>query len=101
MGLRHLSFAAIALLGMHVACADELKMPAQPPTASPVERPHTLSIAMPERGMSMREVEAKYGAPLKKLPAVGKPPITRWVYPDYTVYFEYKYVIHSVLDRKK
>ncbi len=27
---------------------------------------------------------------------MGDPPITRWVYPDFTVYFEYQYVINAV-----
>lgn len=54
------------------------------------------SEALPQRGMSMRTVESRFGAPLKKLAPVGEPPITRWVYADYTVYFEGPYVIHTV-----
>lgn len=63
----------------------------------------TATIAMPTRGMSMAEVERKFGKPLEKLPAVPQPgtklhpPITRWMYPTYVVYFEYNYVVHSVL----
>ncbi|MHB8424112.1 MAG: hypothetical protein ACYDB9_03010 [Gammaproteobacteria bacterium] len=59
--------------------------------------------AMPVRGMNMANVEHIFGAPLQKLPAVPAvgnklhPPITRWVYPHYVVYFEYNDVIHSVL----
>lgn len=52
--------------------------------------------AAPTRGMTMREVEKRFGAPREKLPAVGKPPITRWKYAGYTVYFEFQYVIDSV-----
>jgi len=58
---------------------------------------------MPTRGMSMENVEHIFGAPQEKLPAVPDPgtklhpPITRWVYPDYVVYFEYNYVIHTVV----
>lgn len=52
--------------------------------------------AVPTRGMTMDEVAKRFGEPHEKLPAVGKPPITRWKYPGFTVYFEYKYVIDSV-----
>jgi hypothetical protein len=56
--------------------------------------------ALPDRGMSMDQVEARFGAPYEVQPAVGEPPITRWVYQDFVVYFEYQYVIHCVLKRK-
>lgn len=52
---------------------------------------------LPGNGLSMSEVEARYGAPLQRHAAVGQPPITRWVYDDYSVYFEYQLVIESVL----
>ncbi len=52
--------------------------------------------AAPTRGMTMREVLRRFGVPQAKLPPVGKPPITRWRYPGFTVYFEYHYVIDSV-----
>ncbi|MFO1407239.1 MAG: hypothetical protein U1F08_06880 [Steroidobacteraceae bacterium] len=50
----------------------------------------------PQRGLTMAEVESRYGAPASKLDAIGQPPITRWVYPGFVVYFEYDRVIHSV-----
>jgi hypothetical protein len=50
----------------------------------------------PDKGMSMHRVEQRYGKPLKILKPLGKPPITRWVYKNFTVYFEGRYVIHSV-----
>lgn len=52
----------------------------------------------PTNGMTMAAVEAKWGKPQKEHPAVGKPPITRWDYPTFSVYFEYKLVIHAVVD---
>lgn len=55
---------------------------------------------LPAQGMSMSAVQKQYGAPAQKLPAIGKPPITRWVYPDFTVVFERKHVIHSMTVRK-
>ena len=53
--------------------------------------------ARPERGLRMSTVEARYGAPANRYPAVGKPPITRWDYPDVVVFFENDRVIHAVL----
>jgi hypothetical protein len=54
-------------------------------------------VATPTRGMTMEEVANKFGAPATKVPAVGKPPISRWEYPGYIVYFEGNHVIHSVV----
>ena len=53
-------------------------------------------VASPTRGMSMHQVASKFGAPVAKVPAVGRPPISRWQYPGFVVYFEYQIVIHSV-----
>ena len=55
------------------------------------------SVAHPGRGNTMHQVEAKFGAPAKRYPAVGKPPITRWDYPSFSVFFEYNRVVHSVV----
>ena len=51
----------------------------------------------PENGMKMNAVEARYGAPAARYPAVGQPPITRWDYPGFVVYFENDLVLHAVL----
>ena len=58
--------------------------------------PKTSSIDMPGRGMKKTEVEARFGAPREKTEAVGKPPISSWVYGDFTVYFEHDTALHSV-----
>ena len=58
---------------------------------------------MPRRGSSMLEVEARFGAPQQKIAAVGggrkTPPISRWVYGDFTVYFENSHVVDAVLNK--
>jgi len=54
-------------------------------------------VATPARGMTMDEVSGKFGAPASKVPAIGKPPISRWEYPGFVVYFEHEHVIHSVI----
>lgn len=53
----------------------------------------------PNRGMSMDTVETKWGSPVVKRPAVGDPPISRWEYSKFIVYFEYRNVIHAVTKR--
>lgn len=58
---------------------------------TPTNAPH------PKRGQSMEQVYNKYGQAQKEIPAVGKPPITRWVYETFTVYFEYDRVIETVI----
>ena len=58
------------------------------------------SVARPRSGLSMDQVSSKFGAPSEKLAPVGTPPITRWIYDAYTVYFENDRVIHSVLNAK-
>jgi hypothetical protein len=52
--------------------------------------------ARPKSGTTMASVEATYGAPTQRHGAVGDPPITRWDYPGFSVYFEHELVIHSV-----
>jgi hypothetical protein len=44
----------------------------------------------------MASVEARFGVPASRGAAVGQPPITRWTYPNFTVYFEYDHVVHAV-----
>jgi hypothetical protein len=53
----------------------------------------------PNRGMTATSVESRFGTPQAKLAAVGDPPITRWEYPEFVVFFEYDRVIHAVRKR--
>jgi hypothetical protein len=53
----------------------------------------------PSRGMTQERVEAMFGAPQSREAAVGEPPITRWHYAGFVVYFEYDKVIHAVSKR--
>jgi hypothetical protein len=57
--------------------------------------------ALPARGQTMSQVEARFGAPQERLePRGGQkrqwPTIHRWVYPAFTVYFEKQRVIDVV-----
>ncbi len=56
-------------------------------------------VVRPEQGMSMADVEQQFGMPEQKFAAVGEPPIIRWQYADFVVFFEHSHVIHSVVPR--
>ncbi|MFW5425832.1 MAG: hypothetical protein ACKE8G_04565 [Methylophagaceae bacterium] len=56
-------------------------------------------VLRPTRGMSMSTVAQKFGEAQQKSSAIGEPPITKWTYSDFIVYFEYSHVIHSVIPR--
>ena len=71
--------------------ADILKMPGDsvPQVAT--------SPDAPERGMSKLQVEQTHGAPQSIEGPIGSPPIFRWNYPGFSVFFEQNYVLHSVV----
>ena len=56
-------------------------------------------VKRPVRGMNRDKVRASFGEPAQTITAVGQPPITRWVYDKFTVYYEGDWVIHSVVHR--
>ncbi len=55
----------------------------------------------PKNGQSMDQVTAQFGDPSKVYPTIGEPPITRWNYAKFSVYFEHQLVIHSVVNKPK
>lgn len=85
--LTALAIGLLSVTGVHLS-AETLNMP---DTGS-----ETFSITLPGRGMTMEQVEKRFGAPKKKNAPVGTPPITTWEYERFIVYFEDRYVIHSV-----
>jgi hypothetical protein len=86
-----LAFAVFA--GTPVVLAQNLEMAPAPAATAPA--------GTPNRGMSMGQVERQYGAPSERFAPVGQPPITRWVYADKVVYFEYDHVVHAVVVHNK
>jgi len=56
-------------------------------------------MAVPENGQTQAEVEARFGPPESKGSPVGNPPITRWDYQHWNVYFEYDRVLFTVLHK--
>ena len=56
---------------------------------------------MPGRGLTMDDVEKRFGAPVTRHPTVGgasaqQPPITRWDYSGFAVIFERDRVVNAV-----
>lgn len=80
---------ALSALLMGTASADELLI-------QKVQQEQATAHQRPQRGETMATVRARQGKPGKIDPAVGDPPITRWVYRGFTVYFEKNRVIHTV-----
>lgn len=59
-------------------------------------------VETPKRGLTMADVEKRFGAPATRHAAVGggsphHPPITRWDYSGFAVFFESDRVIDSVV----
>lgn len=54
---------------------------------------------VPKNGLTQAEVRARFGAPATTHAAVGDPPIARWDYDGWSVYFEYDLVLFTVLHK--
>ena len=54
---------------------------------------------LPVNGMKQSEVKNRFGEPANSDPSVGDPPITRWDYDGWSVYFEYDLVLFTVLHK--
>lgn len=50
----------------------------------------------PKMGSTKDTVRSQFGAPVKQIPGVGTPSISRWEYQDFTVYFENDRTLHAV-----
>ncbi|BFM11493.1 hypothetical protein R50072_16460 [Simiduia litorea] len=68
--------------------------------AIPVGHQGISGLDLPKKGLTMTQVESAHGSAAVKHEATGQPPITRWEYDNYIVYFEGDRVIHSVLRHK-
>lgn len=87
--LRKLLPGLSLIAAMTVANADTLLLDGvQIAEATRTERP--------ARGQSKTQVEQRYGQPTRMVAAIGEPPISRWEYPGFVVYFEFDHVIHAV-----
>jgi len=88
--LRSATLIALFLAVFGTAQADTLKMDGMSAGSGD---------AHPTRGMTQNSVQSKYGSPVNVRAPVGDPPITRWEYQDFVVFFEYDRVIHAVAKR--
>ncbi|MGK9064447.1 phosphodiesterase [Stutzerimonas chloritidismutans] len=82
----------IALLLCTAANAEVVRIP--------VGQQGLPNIEMPARGDSKNRVLDHFGLADEEHPAVGRPPITRWDYREFSVYFEGDRVIDSVRHRQ-
>lgn len=65
--------------------------------AVPMPKSNQRPVELPRRSMTMAQVEERFGEPVTRHSAVGEPPITRWDYPDFSVFFEHNRVLHAVV----
>lgn len=83
-----LLFLALVLMGPAQAAGDVLLI--ESIQSAP-------QIDTPRNGLTMDQVRQKYGEPASTVPAVGEPPISRWEYTGFSVFFENDLVLHSVI----
>lgn len=102
------------LLGLSAnISAEVLNMPTAEPMAEPMAEAvettvtemaapeaNEYTVQLPGRGMSMEMVQNHFGEASEKYSAVGDPPITKWTYKNFTVYFESEFVIHAVVNNQ-
>lgn len=70
---------------------EEMQGESQPRRTREATRP------VPVRGQAMANVRNVFGEPPQEHAPVGDPPITRWDYDGYSVFFEYDKVLHTVI----
>ncbi|MCB1724160.1 MAG: hypothetical protein KDJ39_10750 [Gammaproteobacteria bacterium] len=86
---------ALSVIAAAPVCADTLLLNAI--ETAPANS--SAGVPRPSRGATMETVKSRFGEPTAVQPAVGEPPITRWDYAAFTVYFEHDRVIDSVVHR--
>jgi len=90
------------LLSLSLTCILGFTLQAQTSIAEDIRIPigeqakDQTPVDMPTKGMSKERVKALFGEPLEEIPAKGQPPISRWKYQEFTVYFDSNAVIHCV-----
>lgn len=57
------------------------------------------NFSVPTKGKTMNQVISQFGEPSTKTNPVGMPPITKWEYAKFTVYFESTWVINTVIHK--
>lgn len=62
----------------------------------PIGEQGVSDVPLPQLGEAQRAVLERFGLADEEHPSIGNPPITRWDYREFSVYFEHKHVINSV-----
>ena len=99
---------ALSVKGLAVAAALAAVSASAQPTATrdasrgtvldvPAAGQSSAPVALPRRAITKAAVRRQYGPPERRFAPVGDPPITRWDYPGFRVFFEYDRVLHSVV----
>jgi hypothetical protein len=84
------------LVALLCACAASAAALAETIVVNDQVQVRESSVDRPKRGSTMGDVEKRFGAPVTRHPTVGQPPITRWDYNGFAVFFEHDRVIHAV-----
>ncbi|CEA05515.1 hypothetical protein BN1049_02124 [Pseudomonas saudimassiliensis] len=87
-----LATSLLTVTGMQ-AQADTLTIPVGQQAAQQ-------GLSLPQRGAAASTVRQQHGEPVTRHAAVGTPPISRWDYDGFSVYFEHDKVVHSVRQHK-
>ena len=78
---RTLLISGIVLFALHAPAysqTESTSVDAMPPNT-------TEGVLRPTAGMSEQQVSSQFGEPLQRIAPVGEPPISRWVYDNFTV----------------
>ena len=86
--MRHLATLLLTLTFSATLFAQDIRIP--------VGQQGLPDMPMPGRGDSKNLVLDRFGLADEEHPAVGQPPISRWDYREFSVYFEGDRVINSV-----
>lgn len=95
MNTRHLAGLALLITTTTLVTPASVAQTISIPVSRQAEQMQ--DIERPKSGSKMSQVLKRFGQPLQKSAPVGEPPIERWDYAEFSVYFEYQRVIHSVL----
>lgn len=67
----------------------------------PISQQGAVQISMPTHGDKQTQVLQQFGEPRMRHQSVGQPPISRWDYPGFSVYFEHSTVVNSVQNHQR
>lgn len=91
--------AGFVLVAQATLAQEATESATQPLAVPPAPVQSAAPAQTPGRGLTMAQVKDKFGSPSQENPAVGTPPISRWEYPGYVVFFESDRVLHTVVTR--